>query len=338
MSGDFERRWENRRERARSAGDAARDSYYGLPVIHKSHWDWRIVGYFFVGGVCGAANAIATLARWHGGKDGESISRTGRYVSFAMVVPSMLFLIADLGRPERFLNMLRVFKVRSPMSVGSWILVASHTFLTLLTIDQAARDGLLSSSNPLVRAVRKAPITLLDAAGVVPSLMLASYTGVLLAATAVPLWTRNHLLMGPLFLASAFSNAAAAIALIMGVRGSGNDRAMYRIERLDLLAMIAEVALLVAFKSRLTKTVSQPLEHGDLGRLHRFGVLGAGIGVPLLLHGTSILRGKHSPRPVSIIASLLVLLGGIVFRYVMVYGGHQSADDPHATFEMTRKR
>jgi formate-dependent nitrite reductase membrane component NrfD len=338
MSGDFERRWENRRQRARTAGDEARESYYGLPVIHKAHWDWRIVAYFFVGGICGAANAIATLSRWHGGKEGESISRIGRYVSFAMVVPSMAFLIADLGRPERFLNMLRIMKIRSPMSMGSWILVASHTFLTLLTIDQAARDGLLSKNNPLVRMVRVAPVRLLDAAGVVPSLMLASYTGVLLAATAVPLWTRNHLLMGPLFLASAFSNAAAAIALIMGLKKSTSDEAKYRIERLDMLAMIAEVGLIAAYKSRLSPTISKPLEDGMTGKLHRYGVLSAGIGVPLLLHGSSILRGKHSSRPVSILASTLVLLGGFAFRYVMIYAGHRSADDPKATFEMTRKK
>jgi formate-dependent nitrite reductase membrane component NrfD len=338
MSGDFERRWENRRARARSAGDEARESYYGLPVIHKSHWDWWIVGYFFVGGICGAANAIATLSRWHGGKDGESITRIGRYVSFAMVIPSMVFLIADLGRPERFINMMRVFKIRSPMSMGTWILTASHTFLTLLTIDQAARDGLLNVSNPLVRLVRIAPIRLLDAAGVVPSLLLASYTGVLLAATAVPLWTKNYLLMGPLFLASAFSNAAASIVLVMGLKRSTNPHAAFRVERLDLLAMIAEVGLLAAYKSRLSKTVSEPLETGTTGKLHRYGVLAGGIGLPLLLHGFSVLRGKHSPRPVSILASLLVLAGGLAFRYVMVFAGHRSADDPKATFEMTRKK
>ncbi len=336
-TGGFERRWENRRARARTAGDEARDSYYGLPVVHKSHWDWWIVGYFFVGGICGAANAIATLARWHGGKDGESISRIGRYVAFAMVVPSTLFLIADLGRPERFLNMMRVFKIRSPMSMGTWILAASHTFLTLLTIDQAARDGVLGSRNPLVRTVRIAPVRMLDAAGVVPSLLLASYTGVLLAATAVPLWTKNYLLMGPLFLASAFSNAAAAIALIMGLKRNSNDEANYRIERLDFLAMITEVGLLAAFRGGLSKTVAEPLETGATGRLHRYGVLSAGIGLPLLLQGFSVLRGKHSPKPVSIIASLLVLCGGLAFRYVMVFAGHRSADDPKATFEHTRQ-
>jgi formate-dependent nitrite reductase membrane component NrfD len=144
--------------------------------------------------------------------------------------------------------------------------------------------------------------------------------------------------MGPLFLASAFSNAAAAIALIMGLKKSASDDAKFRTERLDMLAMIAEVGLLAAYKSRLSPVISRPLEDGTTGKVHRFGVLGAGIGLPLLLHGFSILRGKHSPRPISILASTLVLLGGLAFRYVMVYAGHRSADDPAATFEMTRKK
>jgi formate-dependent nitrite reductase membrane component NrfD len=337
VTSDFERRWENRRARARTAGDEARESYYGLPVIHKAHWDWWIVVYFFVGGISGAANAIATLSRWHGGKDGESISRIGRYLSFVMIFPSVIALIFDLGRPERFIYMMRVVKLRSPMSLGTWILLSSSFFLSLLTVDQARRDGLLGESNPVTRFVERFPVRLFDALGVVPSLILAGYTGVLLAATAVPFWTRNHLLMGPLFLASAFSNAAAAIGLILGLRRDSSANAKYRIERLDVLAMIAEVALLVAFKRGLSKTEARPLEDGTTGKLHRYGVLGGGIGLPLILHGSSVLRGKNSPTPISLLASIAVLLGGLAFRYVMVMGGHRSADDPQATFEMTRR-
>jgi formate-dependent nitrite reductase membrane component NrfD len=337
-SSGFQRRWENRRAGARTAGDEARESYYGLPVIHKPHWDWWIIVYFFVGGICGAANAIATLARWHGGKEGESISRIARYLSFAMVIPSTVCLILDLGRPERFLNMLRIVKLRSPMSMGTWILLSSSFFLSLLTVDQARRDGLLGTSNPLVRMLHWMPVRLIDALGVVPSLMLAGYTGVLLAATAVPLWTRNYLVMGPLFLASAFSNAAAAITLILGLRRNSSDEARHRMERLDLLAMFAEVGLLILFKRGLTRTVSEPLETGQTGKLHRYGVLGVGIGLPLLLHGKSIIGRSSSGRTVSVLASALVLIGGLAFRYVMVMAGHRSADDPKATFEMTRNR
>jgi formate-dependent nitrite reductase membrane component NrfD len=297
-----------------------------------------IVVYFFAGGISGAANTIATLAGWVGGKDSESITRIGRYLSMGMIFPSVACLILDLKRPERFLNMLRIVKLRSPMSVGTWILLASSFFMALLTADQARKDGLLGTSNVVTRSLERLPMRALDALGVVPSLFLAGYTGVLLAATAVPLWTRNHLLMGPLFLASAFSNAAAAIALIMGLSKKGSGDAQHRVERLDVLAMIAEVFLILAFKSRLTKTESMPLETGQTGKIHRFGVLLGGIGLPLVLHGSSMLRGKHSPKPVSLLASVAVLLGGLAFRYVMVFAGHRSADDPKATFEMTRKR
>ncbi|MEX2425176.1 MAG: NrfD/PsrC family molybdoenzyme membrane anchor subunit [Thermomicrobiaceae bacterium] len=338
MSGEFERRWENRRQRVRTAGDEARESYYGLPVIHKAHWDAYIIVYFFVGGISGAANTIASLARLAGGKDSESITRIGRYLSTAMLVPSVVCLILDLKKPERFLNMLRIVKLRSPMSVGTWILVTSSFFMGLLTADQARKDGLLGRSNMMTRTLQRLPMRLIDVLGIIPSLFLAGYTGVLLAATAVPLWTKNHLLMGPLFLASAFSNAAAAIALIMGLKRNDVSDAKHRVERLDVAAMMAELSLLVAFKSGLTRTEAAPIETGRIGKVNRFGVLVGGIGFPLLLHGASMLRGKHSPRLISILASTAVLIGGYLFRYVMVIAGHKSADDPKATFEMTRKR
>jgi formate-dependent nitrite reductase membrane component NrfD len=337
VTADYERRWENRRARARSAGDQARDSYYGLPVIHKAHWEWLIIVYFFVGGISGAANAIATVARWVGGKDAEPITRVGRYLSMAMIFPSVVCLILDLKRPERFLNMLRTVKVRSPMSVGTWILLVSSFFMAILTADQARRDGLLGNSNMLTRALERMPMRTINALGVVPSLFLAGYTGVLLAATAVPLWTRNHLLMGPLFLASAFSNAAAAIAIILGFGGKKSEDAKHRLERLDMVAIVAELALILAFKRRLSPSVARPLEDGQTGKLHRYGVLGGGIGLPLLLHGVPKLLGKQSPKPMSLIASIAVLLGGFAFRYVIVMAGNRSADDPQATFEMTRR-
>src|SRR5438067_6683969 len=97
-------------------------SYYGRPVIKEPVWTWEIPAYFFFGGL-GGASAVLSLAARVGGN--EPLAKTGLYVGAAADLASLPLLVSDLGRPERFLNMLRVFKVTSPMSVGSWILFAS---------------------------------------------------------------------------------------------------------------------------------------------------------------------------------------------------------------------
>jgi formate-dependent nitrite reductase membrane component NrfD len=340
MAANFEypRTWENRRKRARSAGDEAKQSYYGLPVIKKAHWQWEIVLYFFIGGISGASYTIATVARWFGGKPGDEIARAGRYLAFIGVIPSTIFLIMDLKRPERFHHMLRILKIRSPMSVGSWVLMVFGGLATLMAMIQAARDGWFGRSSAISRLLLALPSRVIEAAGLLPALFFAGYTGVLLAATAVPLWTKRHLLMGPLFVASAFSNATAALALWLAWRKRPDKSALERLEKLDSLALLAELALLVSIKRQVGPVTARPLEHGSTGLLHRYGVLVGGIGVPLLLQAKTVVLGKPPARTMVLVASTLVLVGGLIFRYVMVMGGHASAEDPKATFEMARRQ
>ncbi|HET7092391.1 MAG TPA: NrfD/PsrC family molybdoenzyme membrane anchor subunit, partial [Thermomicrobiales bacterium] len=96
--------------------------YYGLPVIHKVHWKWLIIVYFFLGGIAGAAQAIAGVAAVRDRDRNRPIVRAARYVSALAFVPCPALLMVDLGRPERFFHMLRIVKLRSPMSIGSWTL------------------------------------------------------------------------------------------------------------------------------------------------------------------------------------------------------------------------
>src|SRR5581483_6822291 len=91
--------------------------YYGVPPIHKAHWHWLIVTYFFMGGISAGSYVVASVAELFGGEAGRRISRAGRYVSLTFIIPSPVLLILDLKRPARFLDMLRVFKFRSPMSI-----------------------------------------------------------------------------------------------------------------------------------------------------------------------------------------------------------------------------
>jgi formate-dependent nitrite reductase membrane component NrfD len=337
----YQRHWEPRggRRRARTTADDSRSSYYGVPPIHKPHWKWLIIAYFFLGGLSGAAYAIAGAADLLGRRADRRIVRAGVYLSFAALVPCPLLLILDLGRPERFHHMFRVLKLRSPMSVGTWALTIFGAFCTLSALIQAATDGLLGTHNRASRLLRALPARAIGAAGAGPAFLVAGYTGVLLAATAVPLWTKNFLLMGPLFITSAASGATAAITLALSLSRGTNRRTLHHLEKLDSILLAAEATLLLVSWFRLGRVISRPLHTGRLGLLNGAVALGLGIVVPLALQLSSLLSGAAGPHPALAAAtSALVLVGGFTFRYVMVMAGRASADDPQATFELTRAR
>ena len=334
--GLIDRRWEGGRQR-RQASSPPPVGYYGLPLLHRSHWKWLIVFYFWLGGIAGASYLIASLAALAGGPTNERIARVGRYLSLAALLPCPPLLILDLGRPERFLHMLRVLKLRSPMSVGTWGLLAFSGFCALSAAIQAARDGLLGPSAP-ANALGRLPARAIGGVGSVPAFFLGGYTGVLLAATAVPLWTKNHLLMGPLFLASALSSAAAALSLVLAALPGTPGRTLERLERLDRVGLVAELVLLLAVRLRLPPAVARPLATGPLSHVFRVGVLGTGLGAPLALQLAARFTCAGPSRWRTALGALLTLLGGFLLRYVMVVGGHQSADDPAATFAITGGR
>ncbi len=344
----FERRWASKgsrrrrgadardpaRSHGRSATDEAQGSYYGVPVIHRAHWHWLIVLYFFLGGIAGAGYTIASIAHLVGPKEDRRLVRVGRYLSFAALLPSPALLILDLGRPERFYNMLRVLKLRSPMSVGSWGLTVFGVFSALSALVQAAEDGLLGRSRT-ARSVAGWPAKVIGTVGMPWGVFVAGYTGVLLGATAVPLWAKNALLLGPLFLASAFSTAASAIGLTLSLL-TGTERAtLARLERLERVAIGAELGLLAASSARLGAT-AEPVMTGKLGALLRYGTVGSGMLLPLGLHAAARLMGEKAGRRLGVLSSVLVLVGGFLLRYATVVGGNASADDPRATFDYAR--
>ena len=319
--------------RALTASDATRSSYYGVPVIHKPHWKWLIIVYFFLGGIAGAAYVVAAIADAIGAAPDRRIVRTGRYLSLAALIPSPVLLILDLGRPERFTNMLRVLKLRSPMSVGTWGLTGFGGFCAASAAIQAAQDGLLGDGR-LARRVSRLPAGRIGALGVPLALFVAGYTGVLLAATAVPLWTKRALFLGPLFVSSALSTAVSAIIGILAAAPGTRPDTLDRLERLEVTAVLSELSLLTAWLTRLGPT-ARPLTEGTTGALVRHGVVGAGLVLPLWLHAAKRRLPPTVKRPLTVLASVLVLAGGFMLRYAVVVGGHASADDPQATFELT---
>ena len=336
MTATYERTWDPRRGAGHPVPDESRDSYYGLPSVHKPHWNWLIIAYFFLGGLSGASYAVGSIAGLFADRESRKIARVGHYISLAALLPSPILLILDLSRPERFHHMLRVIKVRSPMSVGAWVLLVFSAFCSLSAAIQAAQDGLFVRKTAVARLLRMLPARGVGALGVGPGFALGGYGGTLLAATAVPLWTKNGLMLGPLFLASAVSSATAAISLALALARGTRRETLARLERLDRLALLTEAGLILAAHGRLGPTTRRPLLEGRLGLIYQIGVLGLGLAAPLALQYPAAFRGEAPSRLGVTLASTLTLIGGILFRYVIVTAGRVSADDPTATFELAK--
>src|SRR5437879_3798842 len=213
---EAERRGEVKASGIRPAGSpfpmASPDTgYYGIRVIKKPAWTWQIPLYFFVGGAAGAAAVVGAIADYTGAD--RRLVRDARWIAAAGAVISPALLIADLGRPSRFLNMLRVFKLRSPMSMGAWTLVGFVSGASATAFAQFMQD----------RYGPSLPLRVIENAGQAVSLAFglpfSNYTGVLIGATAIPVWNESINELPIHFGMSGLSSAVGMLEL-MGHRKS----------------------------------------------------------------------------------------------------------------------
>ncbi len=304
-------------------------TYYNQPLIKKAHWSWEVILYFFLGGMAGGSYLAATLADLLGSARDVPLIRVGRYLSFVCILISPILLVKDLGRPERFLHMMRVLKLRSAMSLGTWGLTLFGLFCGLTTAHQAAKDGLLNWLPFFPRLLKALPVKLIESIGSFFGLFVASYTGVLLSSTAVPVWARARHILGPLFLTSGVSTGLSGLSLILSL-GRNQQDTLERLERAELIAMTTELGLISALPPTLGP-LHKPVFRGRLGLIFNVGTIGAGLLLPLLTRLRWKLARKPTPRTVNIGASFLALVGGLILRYVWVVAGRVSADDPWAT-------
>ena len=292
---------------------SGRESYYGLPVLKAPVWTWEIPLYFFVGGIAGMSACLALVAQLFGNE--VSLVRSALWVALIGAAICPMFLIADLGRPERFLAMLRVAKIQSPMSVGVWILVAFSgcTFVALL------------AKELIVRAYADKLIVGLSWAGectaALTGLILASYTGVLIGATAIPVWSHNRRALPAHFLAAAMGGAAGVLELLGFL--------VPPTQLIGLAAAAIETLLGVHFElSRLP--VNAPLHRGKSAIAFRIAGVMAG-------PGALILRLVSDTAPARRGAAICFLAGTLLSRYAWIWAGRASAIDPEALFQIQRK-
>ncbi|WP_078629075.1 NrfD/PsrC family molybdoenzyme membrane anchor subunit [Streptomyces sp. 142MFCol3.1] len=284
-------------------------SYYGRPVIKAPSWAATdIAGYFFLGGLAGAGSVLAAGAHL----TGRTSTATALKVSSAAAVSlSAAALVHDLGRPERFANMLRVFKPTSPMSMGSWLLsVYGPSAAVAASTAVAGRLPRLGSAATGAAAVL-GPV-------------VATYTAVLAADTAVPAWHDVHRELPYLFAASATA-AAAGMAL---VAGPARENAPARCA--VCLAAVADLAVSSAAERRLG-IVAETWREGRAGSLLRAArALTAGGAVAAVVFG-------HR-REAAAVAGLALLAGSVCTRLGVFAAGIASARDPRYTVVPQRER
>ena len=268
-----------------------------VPLLKPPVWTWEVPTYLFVGGVAGISAVIALIAEMVGGN--VQLARDARYVALAGGLISPLLLIADLGRPQRFLYMLRVFKVQSAMSVGAWTLMVFGGAVAASIVIRALVPVDVDSPSLLAMLI---PVC--DFIAALTGLVLVTYTGVLLGATAIPIWAANARILPWLFTATSLGAAASLLELIG-----------HRIGPLHSLAILAAaVEILVGL--RITGFTKR-------SALLRASELSAGA-VPLGLR----LIAPWWP-PARTLAGIRAIAGAALSRVAWIYAGRASADASH---------
>jgi hypothetical protein len=270
-------------------------SYYGQPVIAEPVWTPEIPAYFFVGGVAGAAAPLTLAAAMRGN---DVLARRAAAIALAGSVISPALLIKDLGRPERFLNMLRMFKLSSPMSVGSWVLSGFGA-----TAAASAGRELLGVFPGAGRAAQVA------GAGLGP--LLATYTATLIANTAVPVWHEARRELPFVFGSGAVATAGAVATLVTPAAHAAPAR------RMLVGGAVAELAAVQTMEHRLGE-LGEPYHRGRLGWLAR--------AAKALTAAGALAALARRPR------------GGALARWVVFRAGFASAREPRYTVEPQRAR
>src|SRR5437773_3721404 len=321
----FEKRLEQLRDQAWEKGVVAgrgvdvaggpiprKPGYYGQPVVKPPVWTWEIPIYFFIGGLSGMSAVIASAAvLFHH----VNLTRTAVWLAAIGVILSSILLIMDLGRPLLFINMLRVFKYQSPMSMGVWILSTFGACVVpgLIALELHAHQVFGGTIDQLLRIAAG----MLIFGSAIFGTLLATYTGVLIGATAVPAWFLHRTFL-PIHFGTAGLGSAAGVLELLG----------HRIAVLNFLGFYAaavETALLIWLSLDKKGAANRSIhEHGS-GWLIRMGEVLNG---PLAL----------VPRFLGFIpwAAISFLAGALISRFGWIAVGKVSGADPEAVFASQR--
>lgn len=286
------------------------DTFFTVPP----EWTWWIVFYFFIGGIAGGSFFLASLLYLFGRPADRPLVRLGYYVAFIGAVVSGILLILDLHKPLRFWHMLiesntgnLMLKAWSPMSIGSWALLAFGLFAALAALSAAREEERVRWGPAFL--VASGFRTVVAIVGGILGFFLAGYTGVLLSVSNRPVWADSPML-GMLFLISAASTAAATLILLGRRRHTVDAVSLAKLADFDKWTLVLELVVLILFLVTLGAAAQVFLS--AWGGLLLLGVVGLGILLPLGI-GLGWIK-RWSGRPV--MAAGLVLVGGFLLRVV----------------------
>jgi formate-dependent nitrite reductase membrane component NrfD len=292
-------------------------SYYGRPILKHPVWEWKIAAYLFGGGLSAGSAMLAAGADVTGRPGLRRVSRLG---ALGSLVASMYFLVADLGRPERFHHMLRVAKPSSPMSVGTWILTAYGPGAGLAGAAELMPGWLRRTWLGRLVSWLARPAGMW-AAGTAPG--VASYTAVLLSHTAVPAWHEAHPYLPFVFTGSAAASGGGWGMVFAPVHESGPARRM----------AVAGAGLEVAASRLMEHRMGLSAEAYTTGKAHtlrkwsEYLTVGGAVGAAV---------GRN--RAVLAVSGLALLAGSALQRFGVFEAGVESTRDPKYVVVPQRER
>ncbi len=299
-------------------------SYYGRNIVKPAPWEADIPAYLFAGGVAAGSSLLAAGASVTGR---DSLRRTGRLGALVALTFSMAALVHDLGKPSRFLNMLRTVKLTSPMSVGTWILSTYGPFAALAAA--AEMVGLLPEGATPVRL--RGPLRLLrwvgKPAGLVGGLTappVAAYTAVLLADTATPSWHEAYRELPFVFCGSAAAASGGLGMIGATVADAGPAR------RFALGGALVELAMEHRMEQSMGLT-AEPLHQGRAGTYMR-----AARALTIAGAAGTLLAGRS--RTAAVLSGAALLAGSACTRFGIFEAGLESARDPKYVVVPQRER
>lgn len=293
-------------------------TYYDQPPVKASSYGALVWGYTWLAGLAGSAQVIATAADLLGRSSLRSVVRQGRSLAAWLPMVGAGLLVADLHTPQRFYNMLRIFRSTSPMSIGTYVLSAFSVSSMVTAL--AGKTG--------HRGLAKAAQVPAAAAGAGMSV----YTGALLGATSTPLWSAEPALLTGRFAASAFATGAAVLSIGETLRGHrGNAAAL---QRVGAIAALVEHGFAHAAETRwrehgFGKTLDEPQIAAGRQASTQLGVW-----LPLACLAINELGTRRS-RSLTVVGAVGLLAGGLAMRAMVFQAGNRSAQRPRDGFALT---